>query len=55
MYRKRTLYVLALFLVLEGLVIAIIPSRLPLAARAITAGVNLVAAAAVVLLVRQRK
>lgn len=54
MYRKRTLYALAALLIVEGIVIVAIPSRMPRAARALTAAVDLAVAGAVVLIARQR-
>jgi uncharacterized protein YjeT (DUF2065 family) len=55
MYRKSTLYLVAVLLVIEGIVLVAVPSRMPRPARAITAAVDLVAAAAVALLAWQKR
>jgi hypothetical protein len=55
MNKKSTLYGLAAFLVIEAAVILAIPSRMPRAARAVTAGINVVAAAAVFQIGRMKK
>ena len=54
MSKKRTLYLIAAFLLVEAVVFVLLPSRLPRAARAITATVNVAAAAALWLMARQR-
>jgi hypothetical protein len=55
MYRKRTLYLIALFLVAESAALVLVPSRLPRATRGITAGINVIAAASLLVLARQHK
>ncbi len=54
MFKKRTLYLLAAVLIAEAAVFVLMPSRMPRAARAIGAAVNVAAAAALCLLARQR-
>ena len=53
MYRKRTLYLIAAFLLIESIAIVLVPSRMPRAARGITAGVNVIGALALVVMARQ--
>jgi hypothetical protein len=55
MYRKKTLFVLALLLVLEAVIIVALPSRMPRPARAITGAVNLLLAVVVFVLARRKK
>jgi hypothetical protein len=55
MYRKRTLYLIALFLLVESAAIVLVPSRLPRPARAITAGINVIAGLGLIVLARQQK
>ncbi len=55
MYRKSTLYFIALFLVLEGTVLVAVPSRMPRPWRMVTGAINVVAAAGLVVLATQRK
>jgi len=55
MYKKSTLYALAAFLMLEATAIVLFPSHIPRGARAVTAGINVVAAVAVLLIARQKK
>ncbi|MGH7997181.1 MAG: hypothetical protein ACREFX_12615 [Opitutaceae bacterium] len=55
MYRKRTLYLLAALLILEGVIIVAIRSRMPRPARALAGGIDLVGAIAVLLIARQKK
>jgi len=55
MYRKRTLYLIALFLLAESAAIVMVHSRMPRAARGITAGINVIAALTLVVLARQKK
>ena len=55
MYKKSTLYALAAFLLVEAAAFVVVPSRIPRAARAVTAGINVVAAVAVALIARQKK
>jgi len=55
MYRKRTLYLVAVFLLIESAAIVLVHSRMPRPARAITAGINVVAAATLFVFARQKK
>ncbi len=55
MYNKRTLYGIAAFLIVESVVILLIPSKLPVPARAITSAINIIAALALIVLARQKK
>jgi hypothetical protein len=54
-YKKRTLYLIAAFLLLEAAMIVALPSRVPRAVRALTAAINFLAAAALWLLSRQKR
>ena len=54
-YKKRTLYLIAAALMLEAIVAVFLPSRLPRSARAIAASVNVIAAAVLCLVARQRR
>jgi hypothetical protein len=54
MYKKPTLYGLAALLLAEAVVIFAIPVRIPRAVRAVTAGVNVVAAVAVAWIARRK-
>jgi hypothetical protein len=54
MYNKRTLYGIAAFLIVESVVILLIHSKLPVAARALTSAINVIAALALIVLARQR-
>lgn len=54
MYNRRTLYVIAGFLIVEAGVILLIRSKLPVPARAITSAVNVIAALALIVLARQK-
>ena len=54
MYKRRTLYLIAAFLIAEAAALVLLPSRLPRPARAVTASVNAAAAAALWLLARRR-
>jgi hypothetical protein len=55
LYKRRTLLLIAGFLLLEGAAIVALPSRAPRAVRALTAGVNLAAAAGLWLFSRRRE
>jgi hypothetical protein len=54
-YRKRTLYFIAALLLIEAVLIVALHSRVPRSLRALTAGINLIAAAALWLLSRQKR
>lgn len=54
MYKKRTLYILAVVLIAEGIAVVAVPGRVPRAVRAITGLVNVGAAIALVLLARNK-
>ena len=54
MYKKRTLYLIAAFLLLEAAMIVALPSRVARPVRVLTAAINLLAAAALWLLSRQK-
>jgi hypothetical protein len=53
-YSKRTLLVIATVLLVEAVAVVVAPSRLPLPGRVLAAGVNAIAIAVLLLLVRQR-
>ena len=52
--KKGFLLSLAAILVAEAILIVLLPAQIPRAARAVTAAINLIAAAVVWLLVRQK-
>jgi hypothetical protein len=54
MFSKRTAWIVLALLVAEAAAIVAIPSRIPRAIRAVTAVVNVAAASALWLLLRQR-
>jgi hypothetical protein len=53
-YTRRTLLIISAALVVEAIVVVLFPSRIPRPARAIIAGTNAVAIAALWLVSRQR-
>jgi len=55
MYKKRTLYGIAAFLIVESVVILLIRSKLPVPARAVTSAINVIAALALIVLARQKQ
>jgi hypothetical protein len=55
MYKRTTLYLVAGVLVIEAIAIVVFHSRIPRMARAIIAGMDLVAAAVLCLLAKQKK
>lgn len=55
LYRKKSLYVIAMILIAEGAAIIAVPSRMPRAARAITGAVNVLAALGLLMLARQKR
>ena len=55
MYKKNTLYLIAVVLIIEAIAIIVFHSRIPRAARGIIAAIDVLAAAALCLLAWQKK
>jgi hypothetical protein len=55
MFSKRTIWIVIALLIAEAAAIVALPSRTPRAIRAVTALINLAAASALWLLLRQRR
>jgi len=54
-YKKRTLYLIVVLLLIEAGLIVALHSRIPRPVRAITAGINVVAVAALLVMANQKR